>query len=126
RKNAAIALLRGLRESGFSTPGLDDEFFLGARDEKIVPTDNGFPVFGDDGLHFFAEVALQLGVGCQIVRFLELLNFGIGVPLLAVYFVTADVKEMIGEELGQFGDELVEKFVGLVVGGIHGGIEDTP
>ena len=58
--------------------------------------------------------------------FHEFLNFGIGVPLFAVHFVAADVEEVVGENFGHFADELIEKFVGLVVRGSIAGIQDAP
>src|SRR6266536_2520434 len=55
-----------------------------------------------------------------------LLNFRICIPLFPVYFVAADVKKLIGEELSHLFDELVKKLVRALAGRIHGRIEDSP
>src|SRR5712672_3949459 len=125
-ENAVVALGGGFSEGFLSAPGLNDDVFWHAGDEDFVPADHGFAVLGDNFLYSLAEVRLEGFVVFQGVRLLELLDFCAGVPLLAVYFVAADVKIMVGEELGHFGDELVEKLVGFLVGGVHGGIENAP
>src|SRR5580704_3612979 len=60
------------------------------------------------------------------MRFHERLNFWIGVPLLAIHFIAADVKKLIGEEFGHLSKKFVQEFVGFFAGGIHGWIEDSP
>src|SRR5438045_4220596 len=125
-ENAVVALGGGFGEGFLAAPGLNDDVFRHSGDEDFVPADYGFAVLGDNFLNSLAEVGLEGFVIFQGVRLLELLNFWAGVPLLAVHFVAADVKVMVGEELGHFGDKLVEKLVGFLVGGVHGGIEDAP
>src|ERR1700730_5947630 len=56
----------------------------------------------------------------------EGLDFRIRIPLLAVYFVAANVEELVGEETGHLADEFIEKPVSLFPGRVHGGIEDSP
>src|SRR6516162_5547039 len=58
----------------------------------------------------------------------ESLNLRVGVPLLAVHFVTADVKIGVGEQLRHFRDELLKELIRLLLRGVHGRIEnpDSP
>ncbi len=62
----------------------------------------------------------------QVVSLDEFLDFWVGVPLLSIHFVAANVKKMIGEELRHFAEELVEKLVGFFTSGIESRIEDAP
>ena len=79
-----------------------------------------------DLLHSLVEIGLQIVVVLQLVGMHEILNLWIGVPLLAVYLVASDVKELVREESGHFTNKCVEKLVGFLAGRIHGGIEDAP
>src|SRR5579864_2773490 len=60
------------------------------------------------------------------MRVHELLNLRIRVPLLAIYLVSTDVEELVGEKFGHLADEDIEKLVGTLASGIHGGVEDSP
>src|SRR5712672_3152591 len=125
-ENAVVALGGGFSEGFLTAPRLNDDIFGHAGDEDFVPADYGFAVLSDNFLNSLAEVGLEGFVVFQGVGLLELLNFWAGVPLLAVYLVAADMKIMVGEELGHFGDKLSEKLVGFLIGGVHCGIENAP
>src|SRR3954452_3462921 len=56
----------------------------------------------------------------------EGLDFWVGSPLLAVYFVSADMEILIGKQFGHLSDEAVEELVSGVFGWIHRGIENSP
>ena len=60
------------------------------------------------------------------MRFLEFLDFRIGIPLFSVHFIAADMKIVVGKKFGQLADQFVEKFVSFFVGGIHCGIKYAP
>ena len=49
----------------------------------------------------------------------EGLDLRIGVPLLAIDFVSADVKVGVRKQLGHFRDELVQELVSRLLSGIH-------
>ena len=80
----------------------------------------------DQFLNVLAEIGLQTFIVFDAVRLHELLNLGIRVPLFAIHFVAADMEILIGEKFRHFGNEIVEEFVSLLVGGIHRGIGDAP
>src|SRR6266403_1905239 len=125
-ENAVVALDGGFGEGFLTAPGLNDDVFGHTGYEDFIPADYGFAVLGDNFLYSLAEISLEGFVVFQGVRLLELLDFCAGVPLFAVHFVAADMKIMVGEELGHFGDEVVKELVGFLVGGVHGGIENAP
>ena len=61
---------------------------------------SGFAVSAHDLQETQIEVGLETGVIFNVVRFLEFLNCWVVVPLLAVYFVAADVEVLIREQGG--------------------------
>ena len=77
-------------------------------------------------LYSLVEVCLQVLIALHAMRTHELLNLRIGVPLLSIYFVTADVKILIGKKRGHLTDELVEELVCSLLGWVHCGVEDSP
>ena len=83
-------------------------------------------MFRDNLLNAFGEISLKLGIVLQRMRMHELLNSRIRIPLLAIYFVAANVKELVGKQLRHLSDELVEKFISAFASRIHRGIENTP
>src|SRR5260370_3396927 len=94
--------------------------------KHFVPADHRFAVFSDNLVWALAEVSLQGLVVLQSAGLLELLNLRIGVPLLSVHLVAANVKIMVREELGHFSHELIEKLISLLVRRVHCRIKDSP
>ncbi len=82
-------------------------------------------MFRDYRLDLLGEIRLQVMIVLDAMVAHEGLNVRGFLPLLAVHFVAADVEECVREERGHFADEAVEKLVGCLARGIHGGIEDT-
>src|SRR3954453_15516187 len=52
------------------------------------------------------------------MRFFERLDLGIGVPILPIHLVAADMEKLVGEELPHLLDELVDELVDLFPRGI--------
>ena len=121
-----IALLCGSGERLLTAPGLDDNVLGRAGNENFVPAYDRFAVLGDDFLEALTEIYLEFFVGFQIVRFFEFLDFWIGVPLLAVHFIAANVEIVVGEKFDHLSYQVVEKLIGFFVRRIHRGIEDSP
>src|SRR5205823_123079 len=126
RKESAVALLRGSGQRSRSTPGLNGDVLRQGRIENFVPANHAFAVLLDDWLEMPVEIRLQRLIVFEAVGALELLNLLVGVPLLAVHFVAAHVKKLVGKEPRHLADKLVEKLVSALFRGVHGGIEDAP
>src|SRR5207249_11924523 len=58
------------------------------------------------------EIGLQSLIVLDAVGAHEFLDFLVGVPLLAVHFIAADVKKLVGEKFAHLFDESIEEFVG--------------
>src|SRR5260370_5528143 len=56
----------------------------------------------------------------------ELLDSGVGIPLLSIDLVAADMKISIGKKPSHLADECVEEFVSLLLRGVHCRIKDSP
>src|SRR5262245_8961858 len=54
------------------------------------------------------------------------LNLWVGIPMLALVLIAADMNVRIGEELCHLAQESVEHFIQGFIGGIECRIEDTP
>src|SRR5690242_21534297 len=52
------------------------------------------------------------------MRLFERLNLGIGIPVLWIHLVAADMEKLIGEQLSHLFDELIHELVGLFASGI--------
>src|SRR5215472_16242522 len=94
--------------------------------QNLVPANHDLVVLVDDLLQFLIEVSLELTIVFDPMFLLELLDRGIPIPLLAINFVSADMKVPVGKQCGHFLDEVIKKMVSVVACGIHGGIEDAP
>ena len=105
---------------------MDNDILGHAGNENFVPAYDRFAVLGDNFLDALTEIGLQFVVRFQIMRFLIFLDFWIGVPLLAVHFVPADVEIGVRKKFDHLSDQVVEKLVGFFVRRIHRGIEDSP
>src|ERR1700738_4385227 len=77
-------------------------------------------------LYACIEIRLQISIVLQTVNTHELLNFWICVPLLAVNFISSNVKKLVGEKFCHFSDKFVEKFVSTLARRIHRRIEYAP
>ena len=126
RQQSPVALFGGLRQRVRPAPGLNDDAVGQVGAENFVPSQHGFSVLADDLLHSLVEIGLQIIVVLQAVGAHEFLDLWVGVPLLAVYFVASDVKELVGKEPGHLANKFVEKLVSLLASRIHGGIEHAP
>src|SRR6266849_7134162 len=112
RKNSVVALCRRLRQGGLPTPRLNHDILRHSGNKNFVPADHCFAMLRDNLLQALAEVSLQRLVVLQSVRFFELLNLRVGVPLLSVYLVAANVKIVVREKLSHFSHEFIEEFIG--------------
>src|SRR5437868_4079734 len=125
-RNSSVALL-GSGGKGFRpAPRVDDDVFRHTGREDLIPSDHHLVVLADNLLYASREVGLQRGIIFESMRFHELLNFGVCVPLLAIDLVAADVKIVIGEKLCHFADKLLKEVVGVIACRIHRGIEYAP
>src|SRR5207302_4589314 len=79
-------------------------------------------VLRQDLLQALIEVGLQILVILHAVRVDERLDPQIGVPVLSIDLIPANVKVGVGEKLGHLVDELLEEFISPFLGGISNGI----
>ena len=93
------------------------------RVQHLIPSDHDFVVLAQYLLQASIEIRLQILIIFHAVRTDEGLDFGIRIPMLAIYFVSANVEVGIREELSHLGNELVEKFVSCLPGRICDGID---
>src|SRR5260370_42201725 len=100
--NSMVALCPSLCKRSLPTPRLNHDILRHSGNKNFVPADHCFAVFSDNLLQALAEVSLQRIVVLQSVRLFELLNLRIGVPLLSVHLVAANVKILVRQELGPF------------------------
>ena len=56
------------------------------------------------------------------MRLFERLNLGIGIPVLCIHLVAADMEKLIGEQLCHLFDEFVHELVSLFAGRIGDGL----
>ena len=94
--------------------------------QNLVPPDHTFPVFRNNRLEPFVEVRLEATVILNSKRSHEFLDPGIGIPVLSVHLVTADVKETIRKKPGHLADKPIEELVGLLPCGIERRIQNAP
>src|SRR5215813_15042932 len=94
--------------------------------QNLIPANHDLMVFVDDLLQLLIEVSLELPIVLDPMFLLELMDGGIPVPLLAINFVSAGMKVLVGKQFGHFLNEVVKKMVSVVACRIHGGIEDAP
>src|SRR5205823_10430443 len=121
-----ITLMRGVGQRLLPAPRLNNDALWQVGTKDLIPAFHRFSALRHNFLNARVEIRLQIGVALQAVATHELLDFWIRVPLLAVYFVSANVKKLIGKQLRHFSDKSVEKFVSALAGGIHRRIEDAP
>ena len=91
--------------------------------QDFIPSHHGLVVLGYDLLQALVKVGLQILIVLHVVRVDEFLDFRIGIPLLAVNLVAANVKIGVGKELGHFRNELFQKLVHRFARGIHDRID---
>ena len=91
--------------------------------QNFIPAHHGFVILGHDFLQALVEVGLQVLIVLHAVGVDEGLNLRIGVPLLAVDFVAADVEVGVGKEPGHFRNELFKELVSRFLRGIHDRID---
>ena len=83
-------------------------------------------MFGHNVLHPCIEISLQVRIVLESMSMHELLDLGIRIPLFAIYFIAADMKEPVGKQRGHFSNEFFQKFVSALARRIHRGIEHSP
>src|SRR4029078_7002917 len=94
--------------------------------EGLLPSGHHLLGLANNLRHASREVGLQRGIIFESMRFHELLNFGVCVPLLAIDLVAADVKIVIGKKLRHLTNKLLKEVVGVIACRIHRGIEHAP
>src|SRR5207248_7003821 len=104
-KKPAITLLGRRSEGSLPAPGLNGDVLGQTGVENFIPADHALAMPGDDGLKAFAEIGLQRLVVLDAVSAHVFLNFRIGIPLFAVYFVAADVEELIWKKFRHLSDQ---------------------
>ena len=85
-----------------------------------------FPCLLTMACSFLLKYSCSPAVPFQPMRANEFLNLRIGVPLFPIHFIAAHMKKMIGEKFADLPDELIKKFVNLLVGRIHRRVENAP
>src|ERR1700720_3768424 len=90
--------------------------------QDFVPSNHQLVVLGQDLLQTLIEIGLQILVILHSMRLNERLNLRIGVPVLAIDLVSANVKLGVGKKLAHLVNELVEEFISAFLNGIGKGI----
>src|SRR5262252_4632395 len=93
--------------------------------QNLVPPYHDLAVAQDQDLQAAVEVALQIMGILEMVLAFKPADLLAGFPLLAVDFVAADMKVLIGKQSRHLADEIVEEVISVVPGGIHGSVVHT-
>src|SRR5260370_26978412 len=87
--------------------------------QYLVPPEHQLVVLGQNLLQALIVVGLQILIILHAMGMDESLDLRIGVPKLAIDLVSANVEVSVGEELRHLVDELVEKFIRVLLGRIR-------
>ena len=94
--------------------------------QHLIPAFHDLVVRGHQLVDAPGEVRLQRGIVFEVMAPHELLDARVGVPLLAIALVAADVEVGIGKQRRHLAQELVEKRKRRLARGIHRRVKDAP
>ena len=126
RQESAITPFCSSEQRIASSPGLNDNILWRIRLQDFVPTFHDFVAAGHDLLNTSRKHRLESSVVFQVMCTHELLYPRVGVPLLAIAFVAADVEISIGKERCHFADKKIQELIRALARRVHRRIENSP